>query len=53
MWILERLKEPSSHAGISALLAAVTSFFPQYAAIIWTVAGIFGFGAVVISEKSA
>lgn len=53
MWILERLKEPSTHAGISALLAAAASFLPQYAVIIWTVAGIFGFGAVIISEKSA
>ena len=53
MWVIDRLKEPSTHAGISAILMALASFFPQYSTIIWTVAGIFGFAAVGVSEKTS
>lgn len=52
MWLLERLKEPSTHAGISALLMATASFFPQYSQMIWAIAGLFGFAAIGIAEKS-
>lgn len=51
-WIFSRIKEPSTHAGIAALLLAGSSFFPQYAGIIQTVAALFGFGAIGSSEKS-
>lgn len=49
-YVIARLKEPSTHAGIAMLLAAAAAFVPQYAQYIWTVAGLFGFGAIATPE---
>ena len=52
-WILDRLKEPSTHAGLATLFLAASQFFPQYASLILGVAGLFGCGAVATTEKTA
>jgi hypothetical protein len=54
-WILARLKEPSSHAGIAALLGGLIVAFvpPQWQWMAQTVAGIFGFSAIVTKERSS
>ena len=51
-WLIQRLQEPSTHAGIGIVLTALSTFLPQYAPIITGVASLFGFGAVVTAEKS-
>lgn len=50
--IFARLMEPSSHAGIAALLQIAKGFFPQYAALIDGATAFFGALAVAVSEKS-
>lgn len=49
-YVLERLKEPSTHAGIAMLIAAVAAFVPQYSQYIMGIAAVFGFGAVAVPE---
>lgn len=49
-YILARLKEPSTHAGIAMLIATAAAFLPQYAHYILGVSAVFGFGAVVSPE---
>lgn len=51
MWIIARVQEPSTHAGISALLTLLSFSLPQYAFAIQAVAGLFGFNAVAMKEK--
>ena len=51
MWLIERLKEPSTHAGVAALILVIAGFFPQYKDVIMTIAGLFGFVAVAVPEQ--
>ena len=51
-YFIARLKEPSTHAGIAALIACVAAFLPQYAQYILGVAGVFGFTAAALPEQS-
>jgi hypothetical protein len=53
-WLLARLREPSSHAGIAALIGGLIVSFvpPQWQWVAQTVAGIFGFSAIATKEKS-
>lgn len=46
-WLLARLKEPSTHAGIGMLLMAAAQFFPAYSTVILSIGTAFGFTAVV------
>lgn len=48
--ILARLKEPSTHAGIAALLQVGKTFFPTYAAFFDMATMAFGSLAVVSPE---
>lgn len=48
--LLNRISEPSTHAGLSAVLLALSFFLPQYAGIIQGMAALFGFTAVAIPE---
>jgi len=50
-YIIARLKEPSTHAGIAALIAAAAAFLPQYAQYIMGVAGVFGLTAVAMPDQ--
>lgn len=50
-YILARLKEPSTHAGIGLLIMAIAAVMPQYAHYILGVAGVFGFGAAALPES--
>lgn len=50
-WLLDRLKEPSTHAAVCALITAAAALLPQYANYIVGVAGIFGFTAFVLPEQ--
>lgn len=51
-WLISRLSEPSTHAGIGVLVAVAAHFLPQYSGLIFTLAGAFGFGGFVLSEKT-
>jgi len=48
---LQRLTEPSTHAGVGILLQAAKAFFPQYAGVIDSATAFFGSLAVVLAEK--
>ena len=48
--IVDRLKEPSTMAGIAAIAQALSFFFPQYAFIFNIITGVFGSGAIVKKE---
>lgn len=50
-YIIARLKEPSTHAGIAMLIATIAAFVPQYSQYILGVAGVFGFAAVGLPEQ--
>lgn len=52
-YLLQRLIEPSSHAGLAAIAVALGTFFPQYKAVADALVALFGSLAVVISEKQA
>ncbi|MBF0167699.1 MAG: hypothetical protein HQL45_08705 [Alphaproteobacteria bacterium] len=52
-WILERLKEPSSWAGLSALALAVGLNDAEWAAIGQAGAAIAAAVAVVVKERAA
>lgn len=54
-WLLKRLKEPSSHAGLAALIGGliVTLVPPQWQWVAQTLAGIFGFSAIATPEKAS
>lgn len=49
-YIIARLKEPSTHAGLAMVIAAVAAFLPQYSHYIMGIAAVFGFGAVAAPE---
>lgn len=50
-WLTDRIKEPSTHAALSALLACAAYVLPQYSPLIVALASAFGFGGVVMSER--
>ncbi len=50
-YILARLKEPSTHAGIALLIMAITAVVPQYSQYITGIAAVFGFGAAALPES--
>lgn len=52
-WILARLAEPSTHAGIAAILFAIGTFYPPAAPITTILAGLFGGVSVVKAEPKA
>ena len=47
-YILEKLKQPSTHAGIAALCGSLAIFLPQYAAIFAAIAAAFGGAAATM-----
>lgn len=49
-WLLNRLKEPSTYAGFSALALAFGLSDAQWAAISTAVAGLAGLAAVFLSD---
>ena len=50
-WLLSRLKEPSSYAGLSALALAAGLSDAQWAAVSTAVAALAGVAAVFLSEQ--
>lgn len=52
-WLVARLSEPSSHAGIALLLQAAGSFLPAYKPVFDLLSGFFASVAVVAPEKPA
>jgi hypothetical protein len=50
LWILARLKEPSTYAGVAGLALAFGLSDVQWAAISTAVAGLAGVAAVFLSE---
>lgn len=48
---MHRIKEPSTHAGIAAILAALAPALPQYAPILQGLIALFGGVAVVMRER--
>ena len=51
-WILDRIREPSTHAGLGIVVTAAAQLFPQYQMLILGIAGLFGVGSVVIAEHN-
>ena len=49
--VIDRLKEPSTHAGICGIIYGIGMLFPQYTAITSVIALLFGGSAVVIPEQ--
>ena len=49
-WIVDRLSEPSTHAGLAAILLAISSFFPEFATVLQSIAAIFGLTAAGKSD---
>jgi hypothetical protein len=49
--ILARLNEPSTHAALSGICAALSMIFPQYAPILQGAAVVFGGAGVLKTEK--
>ncbi len=52
-WVLARIHEPSTHAGIAGLLQALASFLPQYAIVFNTLTGLFATVAVIKSDSGS
>jgi hypothetical protein len=52
-WLLARLKEPSTYAGVAGLALAFGVTDSQWMAISSAVAGLAGVAAVFLSEKTA
>lgn len=50
-WLIERIREPSSHAGFAALLQAAKFFFPAWGAVIDAATALFGALAVTLAER--
>lgn len=48
--IIQRLLQPSTHAGLGLLLIALAHLFPEYAMILNAVAACFGGSAVALNE---
>lgn len=53
MSFLDRLNEPSTHAGIALAIKSSEIFFPQYAAVVNCLSMLFGAMAVAMPENSA
>lgn len=52
--IWNRLKEPSTHAALAALFVLLGQFLPpQYSAIAFGLAGLFGSAGVAVPEKGS
>ncbi len=49
--ILDRLKEPSTYAGLAGVAGAIGMSEPMYGAITAAVAGICGVAAMVLKER--
>jgi hypothetical protein len=52
-WVLERLREPSTYAGLAGLALAFGLTDAQWDAIATAVAGVAGLAAVFLAEKKA
>lgn len=50
-FILARMREPSTHAGIAAVLMALAPMFPAYAGILQAIA--VAFGGVAVAKPDA
>jgi hypothetical protein len=50
-YLLARMSEPSSHAGLAAVLQAFSYFFPQYNAVLTALAVLFGGVAIATPAK--
>ena len=51
LWIVDRLKEPSTYAGLAGLAAAAGISGGLYAAVSGALVGVFGLVAVLMGEK--
>lgn len=51
-WIISRLREPSTYAGLAGLALAVGVSAEQWAAISTAVAGVAGVIAIFVREKA-
>lgn len=52
MYIIDRLKEPSTRLGIATILGIVAPMFPAYTMLIQGVAGIIAGHTVVTPDKT-
>lgn len=52
MSVLDRLNEPSTHAGISGIFAGLASIFPQWAQYFAIGSGVFGAIAAAKADPS-
>lgn len=50
-YLIRRLREPSTHAGIAAVAIAAGTLFPQYSLILNTIAAMLGAGAAATPER--
>lgn len=53
LYVLGRLREPSTYAGTSGIALALAQMFPQYADLLNTGAAFLGSIAVVVADRSA
>lgn len=51
-WIKQRISEPSTHAALGVLVAVAAHYLPAHSSTIFAIAGIFGVGGFVLSEKN-
>lgn len=49
-WLVSRLREPSTHAGVAALLQVASTFVPQYKPVFDALTFLFGTIAVAAPE---
>lgn len=49
-WLIDRMKEGTTHNGVGLLLLASAAFFPQYADVLVALAAAFGVSGVVKKE---
>ncbi len=53
-WLLDRMKEPSTHAGLAGAAAALAGLFPaEYQPLVQAGAAFLGAVAVFLKEKGA
>lgn len=52
-WLIARLKEPSTYAGLAAICVAIGSSFPPAAVVTVPLAAVLGALATVTKEKAS
>jgi hypothetical protein len=53
LFLFARLREPSTHAGLSALLLALAQLIPAYGVVFNAAAIVLGGGAMAIPERGS